>query len=298
MIGIIKPYVQVLRVKQWVKNLFILIAPFFGGNLFLEENIFLLIGGLVSFSLAASCIYIINDIKDLEVDLHHSYKKTRPIASGEIGIPTALFLIFLLGSLALLISYHLNIQFFLVILTYITMNVAYSFGLKNIPILDITLIAIGFNLRVLSGGYLTNTSISHWLVIIVFLLSLFLALAKRLDDIVRLESLDGNTTRKAIQGYNTNFIVAGMGMLAGILIVSYIMYTISEEVINRLNTENLYFTAIFVVAGVLRYLQLTLVEFKSASPTKVLYTDPFILTTIFIWVLSYFFIIYLGVWFG
>lgn len=297
MIALIKPYIQVLRVKQWVKNLFVFIPAFFGGSLFLTENLYVLGVGFFAFSFAASCIYIINDIRDLEVDSNHSYKKTRPIASGRIGIPTALLLIILLGSTSLFIAYHLDFAFMLVLAGYISMNICYSFGLKNIPILDISLIAVGFNLRVLSGGILSDTPVSHWLVIIVFLLSLFLALAKRLDDLLRSNESDTtNTTRKGIDGYNVNFIIAGMGMLAGVLIVSYIMYTISDEVIHRLGTENLYFTGIFVIAGVMRYLQLTLVEFKSASPTKVLYSDPFILITLGLWVLSFFLIIYQGTW--
>ena len=284
-------WVRLMRPHQWVKNLFLFIAPFFAGVLFHSETFKELIVGFFAFSFAASAVYIFNDIKDVKNDLLHPSKKHRPIASGAITIPIAYFLIALLLSISVLLSFYVDKELLIIILIYLSINLCYSLGLKNIAILDIMIISTGFILRTLSGGLIANVPVSKWLILMIFLLALFLAMAKRLDDLL-IEKNTGLISRKNIEKYNIPYITSGITMLAGIIIVCYIMYSISDEVMGRKHSDDIYLTSIFVIAGILRYLQIILVENKGWSPTRILFKDKFIIITILLWALSYFFIIY------
>ena len=172
------------------------------------------------------------------------------------------------------------------------MNVGYSLGLKHISILDIMMIAFGFLLRTVAGGLVADVPISQWLVIMIFLLALFLALAKRRDDLLVGKS-SGQLMRRSVENYNIEYVNACLTVLAGIIIVSYLMYTISDEVVTRLG-DHLYFTSVFVIAGMMRYLQIALVENNSGSPTKLLYSDRFLQATLLAWIISFFVLIYLS----
>lgn len=286
-----KHLIDLIRIKHWIKNLFIFIPGFFAGVLFDFKNLELLIPGFFCFSFVASAIYIVNDYRDIEADRNHPEKRDRPLAAGTVKVPVAFFIAVLFVVIAIGVSYSISIDFFYVLLLYLIINLGYSLGLKNISILDIMLVASGFLLRTIAGGAIIDVPISSWLLIMVFLLALFMALAKRLDDFLVSEK-DGVVSRKNVKNYNLNFIHSGITMIAGIITVSYIMYTISDEVMKRMQSEHLYFTAIFVVAGILRYLQITLVENKSGSPTKILLTDKFIFFTLAGWIASFFIIIY------
>ncbi|MEQ8245880.1 decaprenyl-phosphate phosphoribosyltransferase [Fulvivirga sp.] len=284
--------IKLIRPQQWVKNLFVFIAPFFAGILFQKEIFIDTAIGFVAFSLAASSIYILNDIRDVEADRAHPTKKNRPIASGKISNTLAIVIMLVLGISAIAISTLTNSYFTGILATYIIINVAYCFGLKHVSILDMVLISFGFVLRTVGGGVIVDVVLTQWLVIIIFLLSLFLALAKRRDDIlIFIES--GNSIRKSSSKYNMEFINSAITMVSTTLIVAYLMYTISDEVVERMNFEYLYFTGLFVILGVLRYLQKTLVENDSSSPVRVLYTDRFIQLTLILWGLSYFLILYI-----
>ncbi len=188
-------------------------------------------------------------------------------------------------------AYFINPNFLCIILIYLTINLGYSLGLKNISILDIMMVASGFLLRTLGGGFIVGVETTNWLLIMVFLGALFIALAKRLDDLLIAEA-SGNISRK-VKNYNLDFIYSGITMISGVSMVSYIMYTISPDVTGHFG-KHLYFTAIFVVAGILRYLQIALVEKNSGSPTKILLTDRFIISTVLGWILSFYVIIYMA----
>jgi 4-hydroxybenzoate polyprenyltransferase len=286
-----KHFVALIRLKHWVKNLFVFIPGFFAGVLFDQHNLILLITGFFCFSFVASGIYIVNDYRDIEVDRNHPEKRKRPLASGAVSVPVAFTIAVVLFANGLGLAWFINQYFFGIIILYLVINLGYSLGLKNISILDIMLVASGFLLRTIAGGVIIDVELSNWLLIMVFLGALFIALAKRLDDLLVSEA-SGNISRKTIKNYNLNFIYSGITMISGVSMVSYIMYTISDEVTVRLHSKHLYFTAIFVIAGILRYLQITLVENKSGSPTKILLTDRFIILTVLAWVLSFYMIIY------
>jgi 4-hydroxybenzoate polyprenyltransferase len=180
---------------------------------------------------------------------------------------------------------------FLILSFYFIMNIAYTFGLKKISIVDITIIAIGFVLRILIGGFVFNVALSNWIIIMTFLLAIFLAAAKRRDDVLVLTEKKIKT-RKAIDGYNLMLIDGILLIVAAVILVSYIMYAISPATLKQYETNYLYITVIFVFLGLFRYLQITFVEKRSGSPTKVLYRDRFTQINLILWLFTYFVIIY------
>jgi decaprenyl-phosphate phosphoribosyltransferase len=283
----ISAYIKLLRPHQYLKNVFILSPLFFA----FKFKDFELLGrvGLVTllFCLVASAIYVLNDYFDIEADKQHPTKKDRPMASGAVPVAHGLTMMVILATVGCLGIYLVSPLAFWLTVIYMVNNLFYSFKLKHIPILDITLLSIGFVLRLYIGSAAGNGELplSMWIVLITFLFALFLALAKRRDDV--LLSAEGKKVRKAIDGYNLEFINGAMMVMASVVIVSYISYCISEDVIHRLKTDQLFFTVIFVVLGILRYMQITFVEQKSGSPTKVLMKDLFLQLVIFGWLVSF-----------
>jgi len=282
--------VRLIRPHQYVKNLFIFAPLFFSGAL-LDLNIAIQ-GGYVfiSFSLLASSVYIFNDIMDVDQDRAHPSKKNRPIASGQVSVllSVCVMLVFLL--LAFLLAFFISANLLYIATLYILINILYSFKLKHYPIIDVSIIALGFVLRVFAGSTLLESSPSIWIVLMTYLLALFLAFAKRRDDV--LLSNNGLHVRKSIDGYNLDFVNAAMIIVASVTIVSYILYTISDSVQIRLDSDYLYLTVFFVITGILRYLQITFVENNSGSPTKVVLRDRFLKINTIAWILSFAFIIY------
>ena len=287
----IKSILRLMRIHQYVKNAFIFLPLFFAGqitNIVLFSNALV---GFIGFSIAASAVYTLNDFLDIEDDRKHPSKKDRPLASGLISKKESIVLIGLFSSIGLTIMATQSIQALVILLSYIILNIGYSFYLKHIPIIDVAIISIGFVLRLFIGAIVTVTPLSKWIVIMTFLLALFLALAKRRDDVIHFMNT-GKKMRKVIDGYNLQLIDGAMMIMASVVIVSYLLYTTSIEVINRINSEYLYLTSFFVILGVLRYMQISFVENNSGSPTKILYKDKFMLINILVWVFSFIYIIY------
>ena len=291
-----KEYLRLLRPLQWLKNGFVFAPAFFSNNLLKWEYFMPTFIVFCSFCLISSSIYCFNDLHDVEADRLHPKKCKRPIASGAVGtkVGYALMTICTLLSFAMLgfvRSVHTP-YLYIIIGGYWLMNIAYCLKLKQIAILDVTIIAIGFVMRVLIGGLATDIWISHWLVLMTFLLTLFLALAKRNDD-YRIYEQTGTKPRVSITGYNQTFINESTAIIASVTMVCYIMYTMSPEVIQRWGTRYVYLTSGWVLAGLLRYLQNMIVYGFSGSPTKSMVKDRFIQLCIAGWVLSFFAIIYL-----
>jgi 4-hydroxybenzoate polyprenyltransferase len=283
--------IRLMRIKQWVKNLFLFVPTFFAGHLFEFTEMFRLAGGALAFSLVASGIYVINDYKDREIDKLHPRKKTRPIASGEVSESLAKVLMVVLLGTGLIWSFFIEINFFYLLTAYTLLNIGYSMGLKNIAILDLFIVAFGFLIRVYSGGVIVGITITDWLAVMILLLALFLVTAKRRDDLV-IRSETGESVRKASSSYNLEFINSIITLLSAVIIVAYIMYTVSPAVAQNFKSRHLFMTTVFVIAGIMRYLQITFVEQDSGSPTSILYKDKFILITILGWIISFYIIIY------
>jgi 4-hydroxybenzoate polyprenyltransferase len=285
-------YLTLLRPKDWAKNLFLFIPLFFSGDFFHWELYPRLILGFIAFSLVASSIYIINDYRDIEDDKKHPEKKSRPLASGKVSKPAALIICVLLLITGFAIAFFIRDKFLFVLGIYFILNLAYSFGLKTIPILDIIIVAIGFVLRIKSGAVIAMIGLTEWLNIMVFLLALFMAIGKRRDDVL-LKLSSGTDMRKSIKGYNLEFLNVVLALVCAVIVVAYFMYTMSPDVIRRMGTYRLYYTCLFVLAGILRYLQIIFVHSAAGSPTRILYKDRFIQISILLWITSFYLIIYM-----
>ncbi|HVB02730.1 MAG TPA: UbiA prenyltransferase family protein [Chitinophagaceae bacterium] len=285
-------YFKLLRPKDWAKNLFLFIPLFFSGNLFNWIKLEKLAWGFLAFSLIASSVYILNDYRDIEVDRNHPVKCSRPLASGSVSKTVALGIMSVCIIAGFALSLVLRTKFTFVLGIYFLLNVAYSFGLKNISILDILILAIGFVLRVKAGGILAFVVISQWLIIMVFLLALFMAVGKRRDDVlIRMKS--GKDMRQSVKGYNLDFLNVCLAIVCAIIIMAYLMYTVSPEVNARFGSYRLFYTALFVISGIMRYLQLIYLENNSGSPTKLLFGDRFLQINLLLWIISFYVILYM-----
>ena len=282
---------NLMRPHQYIKNLFIFLPLFFAHKitdlaLFSDTVI-----AFLAFSLTASAIYVLNDYYDVVDDRRHPSKKDRPLASGAITNHQAFLIMTILLVAGVLLMTMVSFAAVAVMLAYVAINIAYSKYLKHVPILDVTIIAIGFVLRILVGSVTTDTPLSMWIIIMTFLLALFLALAKRRDDVL-IYLNTGEKMRKVIDGYNLQFLDIAIAIMAPVVIVAYILYTTSTEVIARVQSEYLYLTALFVVVGVMRFLQIIFVEKDSGSPTRIILKDPFIQFTVFGWIATFIWLLY------
>ncbi|MBO4814710.1 MAG: UbiA prenyltransferase family protein [Muribaculaceae bacterium] len=288
----LKDYISLLRVPQWVKNAFVALPLFFDGSMTDTHRLWLMLLAVLSFSLAASAVYCLNDVMDVKADRLHPVKCLRPLASGRVsrGEGLGLMLLCLAASVALCV-WLLPTSAFYVLAVYVVLNVAYSLLLKHIGILDMLIVAGFYVLRILFGGAAVSIRPTSWLLLMAFLLALFLVIAKRRDDVLMMQ--DGTTTvRKSAQSYNLEFINLSLTLVATITIVCYIMYTMSPETIGHFHSDYVYATSVFVIAGILRYMQVTIVAGKSGSPTKLLFKDHFVQLCLIGWVLAFVLIIY------
>ena len=290
-----KNIVILLRPQQWLKNGFIFIPLFFDHKLTDWYCLCSAILAFFAYSFAASAIYCLNDLIDVEADRKHPKKCKRPIAAGVISKAQALLLVALcLGvafAIASLLEDYVQWKVMGILGVYIVMNIAYCLKLKQMAIVDVFIIAVGFVLRIFVGGFATGVVLSQWIVLMTFLLALFLAFAKRRDDVVIYEDT-GVLARKNVNRYNLPFMNQVIGVVSSITMVCYIMYTVDPEVIARMGSRYVYLTSVFVLAGIIRYLQLTIVDVKSGSPTKVLMKDRFVQCSIIGWIITFVLIIY------
>ena len=297
-----KDIIRLVRPKQWLKNVFVLIPVFFGGRLSDVHDLLATAFAFVAFSFAASSIYCFNDIIDAEADRRHPVKCSRPVARGAVTMRQAYMLMaqmILLALCVVLCGRYLSVftpsqalRVGGVITGYWLLNLAYCAWLKKYAIVDVSVIAFGFVLRVLAGGFATDIIPSRWLVLMTVLLTLFLSLAKRRDDVLRMNAT-GEAPRTNTIRYNLTFINQAITITASITTVCYIMYTVSPEVIARFQTEYLYLTTCFVILGLLRYIQITVVDEQSGDPTKIMLRDRFMQAVVVLWAISFAIIIYL-----
>ena len=291
----IRHIIKVARPTHWIKNLFVFLPVFFGGGLLNTSEAVSAALTFLSFSLAASAIYCLNDIIDVNADRAHPVKCKRPIASGAITIPQAYGMM----ALSMLVSIVLMLllpagqtKTIFVIVAYFLINVAYCLRLKDYAIIDVCIIASGFVLRILAGGYATGVQLSKWIVLMTFLLTLFLAFAKRRDDVLRMNTT-GQAPRANTSRYNLTFVNQAITITAGVMLVCYVMYTVSPEIIAQFATDKLYLTSILVILAILRYLQISFVDEKSGDPVKVALSDRATQLILLAWLLSFLVIIYL-----
>ncbi len=283
------PLFVLMRPHQWVKNAFVAAPLFFTPSSLSAESALTVLIGMLCFCALSSAVYILNDALDREADRLHPDKQHRPLAAGTVALPLALGVMTALAVGGLGVASSLSMRFGGIALLYLLINALYSIKLKDVSIVDVMLVSVGFVLRVYGGAELIHVLPSVWIIICTGLLALFLALAKRRDDLVK--DLDTDH-RSALKGYTKPFIDTAIGIVLGGLLVSYLIYTTDPAVMGRIGSQHLYLTAPFVIAGVLRYLQITLVEERSGSPTLLALTDKFLVLTVLGWIATFAVLIY------
>ena len=289
-----KKTLLLIRPQQWIKNGFVLIPMFFGGRLLNVDDAIASVVTFFAFSFVASAIYCFNDIIDVEADRRHPIKCHRPIASGAVSVPTAYALMVILTLLSALLLFFLPQragETAGIVAFYFLLNMAYCLWLKRHAIIDVCTVAFGFVLRILAGGMACEVAVSNWLVLMTFLLALFLSFAKRRDDVLRMNETGEPPRRNTIR-YNLTFVNQAITVTGTVTLVCYIMYTVSPEVVSRFHAPYLYLTSIFVLVGLLRYMQLTVVDEVSGDPTKILLRDRFTQAIVVAWIMAFLLIIY------
>ena len=289
-----KKTLLLIRPQQWIKNGFVLIPMFFGGRLLNADDAIASVVTFFAFSFAASAIYCFNDIVDVDADRRHPVKCHRPIASGAVSVPTAYALMAVLALLSALLLFFLPQragETAGIVAFYFLLNMAYCIWLKRHAIIDVCTVAFGFVLRILAGGMACDVAVSNWLVLMTFLLALFLSFAKRRDDVLRMNETGEPPRRNTIR-YNLTFVNQAITITGTVTLVCYIMYTVSPEVVSRFHAPYLYLTSIFVLVGLLRYMQLTVVDEVSGDPTKILLRDRFTQAIVVAWLMAFLLIIY------
>jgi 4-hydroxybenzoate polyprenyltransferase len=289
--AMLKSIIKLIRPQQWVKNGVVLAGLIFSGQAANPDYQFISFLTLITFCLLASSIYTLNDIVDINRDRQHPLKKNRPLAAGRLSVTFAgsIGLVLALGGLAL--ARYIGPGLFYVAAMYLALNIAYSFLLKDIVIIDVMSIAAGFVLRALAGAIAIDVVFSNWLLITTFVLALFLGLGKRRHEIMFLES-DASSHRKILDKYSPYLLDQLIGVVTASTVITYLFYTLSAEVRDKLHTNYLYVTIPFVIYGIFRYLYLVHKEDMGGSPTRLLLTDRPLLVDVLLWLLSIIIILY------
>jgi len=283
------PLQQQLRIKEWIKNGFIFLPMFFAGLMKDMELMKLMMIGFAAFCFAASSIYCINDLVDVDYDKEHPTKKNRPYPSGKISLSQLVITSAACMAIAAALLFFLPSGARWILIAYVVLQLAYSFFLKHIAVVDCVTIALGFVFRILFGGLILGSPGSSWIILVTFLLSLYLAFAKRRCELAMLSS---NQTRRSLQHYSLTFLDASLAATCAVTIVAYIMYTHDAEVLARIGYSYFYLSAGFVIVGMLRHLQQTIQKGGTESPTDYLLKDPVIIINILCWVAFNFYVLY------
>lgn len=286
---------HLLRVKSWVKNGFLFLPAIFSLRLLQWEFMYSVLIGAFVFSLISSFVYINNDINDAKEDALHPRKKHRPIAAGIISKPQA----FLIGIGVLSVAFStlffakLPLTFLIILITYLILNILYSFWLKTLPLLELFIVAINFVLRVLAGCAIISVKPSHWILVVTFFLAFLMVVVKRKSEI---NQLQGNAVnhRAVLKAYSVGFLNTLTYIAATITITAYLLYSIDPAVVKALGTDLLMYSSLFVLMGVIRFIQINeqgLYE-GEGDPTTLLFKDRFLQGTVCCWILYLIGIIY------
>lgn len=288
---ILKGIIRSLRPQQWIKNGFIFSSLIFSQNIFDLSLLLKTFAAFWIFCALSGSVYILNDIMDLEEDRRHPHKSKRPLASGDLGKKHAVFALFVLSFAALASAYVLNLNFFFAASIYLILQIAYSFKLKHVVIIDVFIIAVGFFIRVVAGGLVIEVEISHWLLLCTLLLSLFLGFSKRRHELILLDENPGDT-RPILKEYSPTLLDQMIAIVTASTVISYCLYTISEDTVAKFGTTKLIYTVPFVLYGIFRYLYLIHQKFEGGSPEAMIIRDRHLLFDIFLWIASVILILY------
>lgn len=269
----ISAFIHLVRPKQWAKNAFVLAPLIFSFKL---KSLVAVDQGLMAaivFCLCASAIYIINDLTDIKSDRLHPKKRQRVLAAGKVTRPQALivFFILILCGVALLFVGRFPPAFIGILSLYILLSLSYSLGLKHVPLLELFIVASGYILRLLAGCAAIDEAPSPWILAATGAIALFIAAGKRRAELA--ENDEPQKLRRSLKEYNLAFLDSAITILAGVTIVTYLLFTTSDYAINRFHSSYFVSTSVFVVYGILRYLQLITVTTGAEDPTTLVLTD-------------------------
>lgn len=280
-----------LRPPQWTKNLILFVALALSKHLFeLEPFLRTLLAFLLFCGLSGS-VYLLNDVADLERDRLHPQKKRRPVASGALPVKRAVGLAGLLGLLSLGLSFLLGMPFAISALLYLLLNLVYSFKLKEVVILDVLSVSLGFVLRAVAGALVIAVKFSDWLLVCTLLLALFLALAKRRHELTSLNDAAVDH-RRILAEYSPYLLDQMIGVVTASCVTAYAFYTLAQETVEKYRTDRLAWTIPFVIYGIFRYLYLVHRKEQGGSPTDILVTDRPLLLTVALWAVTFLLIVY------
>lgn len=291
--AVLGDYLQLVRWNQWIKNTVIYAAAVFSKHLFDPLSVFWVTVGFLAFCATASGAYVVNDIRDLERDRQHPVKALRPLAAGRIGVRSAGWLAAALMAVGIALGFSLGVGFGLLLLAYLGLQFLYTLVLKDIVILDVMSIAVGFAIRAAAGGVAIQVEVSPWLIVCTFLLMLFLGFSKRRHELVLLETR-ATEHRASLRDYSPYFLDQMIAVVTASTVVAYAIYTASPEVREKLGTDKLYLTIPFVLFGIFRYLYLVHQREEGGNPTQLLLTDRPLVVDIFLWLLLCTILLYWG----
>ncbi|MBQ9011357.1 MAG: UbiA prenyltransferase family protein [Bacilli bacterium] len=281
-------YIKLIRPKHCIKNLLIFLPLFFSGKILLNHNFIMAILAFICFSLAASCVYILNDIKDREKDAMHPSKCKRPIASGKVTVKNALFELFLLLAIVVLLMYFLKmpVKAICFLCLYLVANICYSFGLKNVPIMDIVIVVFGFVIRVLFGASLFNIEVSNWLYLTILAISFYLALGKRRNEFVS----SGDKGRNVLKFYSKEFLDKNMYMFLSMAIVFYCLWA-TDGLMVEASGNMLIWTIPVVIILCMKY-SMNVEGNLDGDPTNIIFKDKILILLSIVLVIMFMFILY------
>jgi len=277
----LRPLVTTMRPHQWAKNLFVLTPLLFAGKLTDVTAVWNSAIAFATFCLLSSAVYIFNDWWDAEDDRAHPEKRLRPISSGVLPAGIALTVAALFVILGLGLSLLAGPKMAAIGLLYACLMAAYCVGIKRLIVLDAMTISAGFVLRVIGGAAAIGVAATHWLIACTFLLALFLAFAKRRQELLSLTNAADH--RKVLNLYSLHYLENVINIVIGATIVCYALYTVAPETVEKFHTDNLVYGTVFVIYGMLRYLSLVNDPTKGGNPSKLLLTDPPLLITLAGW---------------
>lgn len=281
-----------IRPKHWIKNIVVFAPLVFAREMFEPLQAWTAFRAFAAFCLTASAVYILNDIADAGADRRHPEKRHRPIASGAITVPQALVGLALLLAIVALLCLTMTTTFVVLLSLYFVLNLAYSWKIKDVMLLDVGVIAGGFMLRVLGGAYAIGVQVSSWIVLCSMFISLFLGFAKRRGELVHFSTSAEPAPRPVLRRYSLAFLDQMLTIAAAATVIAYALYTVAPRTIEMFGTDRLIYTTVFVIYGVFRYLFLIHSGEKSENPTNALTSDVPILVNGFLWIAACVYLIY------
>ncbi len=287
------PLLRSLRPAQWSKNVFVFAPLVFARLLFNGWALAHALLAFAAFCAAASAVYLVNDVRDREEDRRHPLKSKRPIAAGELGVAPAMIAAAFLAVGAFALAWYLGPRFASLLAAYLTLNLLYSAVLKHVVILDVMCIAAGFVFRVLAGAAAVGAAVSSWLILCTTFLALFLAFSKRRHELLLLQQ-GAADQRRVLEHYSPAFLDQMINVVTASAVVSYALYTLAPETVQKFHSEHLIWTLPLVLFGVFRYLYLTYQRADLRNPTEAILRDAPFLINIALWAVAVVWIVVLG----